>query len=123
MDRSSVKDSHTDFDGGGLAVQDAASAVLLDSALTDCTGGYGGGVVLEYGANVTLQGSRIERCVAYDSGGGVSAYDKCQVELLDGSSVSGCHANKYTGGLRLRSVAIVLPLAPLATAGEPSIGV
>ena len=106
MERSTVRDSVATGSeypdgGGGLAVQPGARAVLVESTIADCTAVVaGGGVCLEQ-ANISLHGSRVERCRAALYGGGIEAYDRSHVDLLEGSVISDCSSGEYTGGLEL----------------------
>ena len=83
---------------------EAASAVLVESTISDCAGETGGGLFALDQANVTLTGgSRIERCTA-PRGGGIQAL-KGDVALLEGSVISECHAGRFAGGMHLWPVA------------------
>ena len=75
---------------------EAASAVLVESTIADCTGITGGGLYAVDQANVTLKGgSRVERCTAV-RGGGIQGFDG-DVAILEGTVISECHARYGCG--------------------------
>ena len=76
---------------------EAASAVLVESTITDCAGTTGGGLLATNQAIITLKGSRFERCTA--ARGGAAFTSGSALTLKGHSRMDNCTASAWGGGM------------------------